>query len=202
MRAATPDDPPGRPPDGWLTLTEAAARTGHTREAIRQRVRRGSLRAVKGNDGVLRLDTRDLADMPPPDATAADQEADQGDAGSASTVATLADLVATVADLRTTADTTRMALDKSHTDHLADRGRAERAEAQVEAEAARVTVAEAREAEARACADQLERERDQARQEREDARIRAASAEGEARALREALEEARRPTWRRWLGVR
>ena len=32
--------------------------------------------------------------------------------------------------------------------------------------------------------------------------VRAASAEGEARALREALDDARRPVWRRWLGVR
>lgn len=40
-----------------------------------------------------------------------------------------------------------------------------------------------------------------ARQQREDARVRAASAEGEARALRGALAEARRPTWRRWLDL-
>lgn len=32
--------------------------------------------------------------------------------------------------------------------------------------------------------------------------VRAASAEGEARALREALDDARRPVWRRWLGIR
>ena len=32
--------------------------------------------------------------------------------------------------------------------------------------------------------------------------VRAALAEGEARALREALDDARRPVWRRWLGVR
>ena len=49
--------------------------------------------------------------------------------------------------------------------------------------------------------EQAERERDQARQEREDARVRAAGAEGEVRALREALEEARRPAWRRWFGA-
>ena len=42
---------------------------------------------------------------------------------------------------------------------------------------------------------QAERER-----EREEARIRAAAAEGEAKGLRLALEEARRPFWRRWLG--
>lgn len=41
---------------------------------------------------------------------------------------------------------------------------------------------------------------DQARQGREDARVRAARAEGQASALREALAEAQRPFWRRWLG--
>lgn len=48
----------------------------------------------------------------------------------------------------------------------------------------------------------IEQERDVIRQDREDARVRAATAEGEARALREALDDARRPAWRRWLGVR
>ena len=47
----------------------------------------------------------------------------------------------------------------------------------------------------------IEQERDAIRQDREDARVRAATAEGEARALREALAEARRPDWRRWLGL-
>ena len=32
--------------------------------------------------------------------------------------------------------------------------------------------------------------------------VRSAAAEGEARALREALDHARRPAWRRWLGLR
>ncbi len=42
---------------------------------------------------------------------------------------------------------------------------------------------------------------DQVTQDREAARIEAALAQGEARALREALAEARRPTWRKWLGL-
>lgn len=58
----------------------------------------------------------------------------------------------------------------------------------------RADQAEAREATTRT---QLE----QVTQEREAARIEAASAQGEARALREALAEARRPTWRKWLGL-
>lgn len=145
-----------------MTLTEAAARTGHTREAIRQRIRRGTLRAVKGNDGVLRIEARDLADLPPPDATTDGQ----GDANEATADAALAVLVETVADLRADLGHTRTALDAA----LADRGQAER--------------------------------------EREDARVRAAAAEGEAKALREALDEARatsadmrRPAWQRWLGI-
>jgi uncharacterized coiled-coil DUF342 family protein len=36
-------------------LTEAAKRTGLTVEAIRQRIKRGSLQAVKGNDRTLRV---------------------------------------------------------------------------------------------------------------------------------------------------
>ena len=43
-------------------------------------------------------------------------------------------------------------------------------------------------------------ERDAARAEREAAKVAAAAAEGEVKGLRLALEEARRPFWRRWLG--
>ena len=55
--------------------------------------------------------------------------------------------------------------------------------------------------------DRLRADRDQDRarlvqteQEREEARIGRAVAEAEVKGLREALEEARRPFWRRWLG--
>ena len=54
--------------------------------------------------------------------------------------------------------------------------------------------AEAQEVVARARSDQAERER-------EEARVRAAGAEGEAKVLREALVEARRPIWHRWFGL-
>ena len=49
--------------------------------------------------------------------------------------------------------------------------------------------------------DRAEADREAARteREREAAKVAAASAEGEARGLRLALEEARRPFWRRWL---
>ncbi len=46
----------------------------------------------------------------------------------------------------------------------------------------------------------LAAERDAARAEREAAKVAAATVEGEAKGLRLALEEARRPFWRRWLG--
>ena len=39
-----------------------------------------------------------------------------------------------------------------------------------------------------------------AREELADLAVRVAAAESEARGLREALTEARRPFWRRWLG--
>ena len=57
-------DDQGRPGNGpgWLTLTEAAARTGYSRDALRQRIRRGKLSASKGNDGQLRVQARDLGE--------------------------------------------------------------------------------------------------------------------------------------------
>ena len=143
---------PGQPPDGqWLTLTDAAARCGHTREALRQRVRRGNLRVIKGNDGRLRIHARDLTDLPPPDVSADDpgqtpdttRDAtgdDPGQHGDATVDATLDILAATLADLART----RTVLDVVQADHLADRGRAERAEAQAAAEARRADAAEAR----------------------------------------------------------
>lgn len=87
---------------------------------------------------------------------------------------------------------------------------------QVDALRARVTFldvrlsgAEARELEARTHADQMEGARNLATQDRERATAWAMSAESEARTLRAALAEAqaalaeaRRPAWRRWLGVR
>ena len=62
-------DNQGRPGDGpgLLTLTEAAARTGYSRDALRQRIRRGKLSASKGNDGQIRIHARDLGDLPPAD---------------------------------------------------------------------------------------------------------------------------------------
>ena len=66
----------------------------------------------------------------------------------------------------------------------------------------RLAMADAAAVELRDRISRVEQERDVFRQDREDARVRAATAEGETRALREALDDARRPAWRRWLGVR
>ncbi len=77
---------------------------------------------------------------------------------------------------------------------IRERQRADAAEAHA-------TRAEAGQAALQVRLEQVERDRDQARQEREAARVQAASADGEMRALREALAEARRPAWRRWLGL-
>lgn len=99
----------------------------------------------------------------------------------------------TVDDLRDDLERARTILDATLAAHLVDRGRAERAEAEAAAVAARLAVLEAAEAEARAIAEQRAAEL-------ATERIRAAVASEEAKGLREALAEARRPFWRRWLG--
>ncbi len=129
-------DDPGHPLDGWLTLTEAAARTGHTREALRQRVRRNTLPVIKGNDGILRVKAADLADLPPSD--------DTPDNPDATTVVALDILASTVADLRADLARMRTALDATHAERLGSHGRAERAEAQAVAATAQAAAAEAR----------------------------------------------------------
>ena len=130
----------GQPPDEWLTLTEAAAWTRHTREALRQRVRRETLPATKGNDGVLRVHLRDLADLPPPD----ESTADHGQLDDGATAVAVDVLAATVADLRADLGRTRTALDIANADRLAVHGHVVRADAIAAAEAKRADAAEAR----------------------------------------------------------
>ena len=177
------DDP--RPTiDNLLTLTDAAAHTGHTREALRQRVKRGSLQAVKGNDGQVRVHLRDLADLPAPDETGVDQ----GQPSNATADAALAVLVATVADLKADLGQARSTLNKVVADHLVSLGQAQER------------------------ADQAIAKRDQASQQCVEARERASLAELEVRLVREqlakaedraaedraALAKARLPFWERW----
>lgn len=132
----------------WPTLTEAAARSGYTREALRLRVRRRKLRAIKGNDGVVRLDPAGLEDLPPPELSGED---DQGRPEDGDRPETTDDQIMTLDVLRSALDRAlddlgqaRSALDRANDDRLVDRGRAERAEAWLEAERARVAGVEAR----------------------------------------------------------
>ena len=126
--------------EGWLTLTEAAARSGYSREALRLRVRRGKLKSSKGNDGTIRVLVSELVTLPPPEAPADDTADDQGDVQ----VAAIEVLRSTVDDLRSELNATRSALETARSDLLADRGRAERAGAEATAEKARAERAEAR----------------------------------------------------------
>ena len=48
-------DPPKTDLPAWFSLREAAAVLGCSYEAVRQRVKRGTLRSRKGNDGLLRV---------------------------------------------------------------------------------------------------------------------------------------------------
>ena len=118
----------------WPTLSEAAAQTGYSLEALRFRARRGKLRGIKGNDGVTRLDPAGLADLPPPEQSTDDP----GRSEEVEPQPTQDDLPTTLAVLRSSLDKAlddlgqaRSALDRSQEDRLVDRGRAERAEAKV-----------------------------------------------------------------------
>lgn len=130
------DNPKTTGAQPWLTLTEAAAKTGYSREALRLRVRRGKLKAQKGNDGTIRVDPAELATLQSSDVSTDDQEDVQD--------ITLDVLAAAMADLRTDLDRTRTALETAQSDRLVDRGRAERAEAEAIAERARAERGEAR----------------------------------------------------------
>jgi hypothetical protein len=157
-----------------LLLTEAAERTGLTVDALRKRIRRGKLETVKGNDGLVRvrLTTADMEALRLADSQPQPSQADESGR-------TIKALEAEAAALRE---------------------RAEKAERRAErAEGESATLREQVEFE-RERAGRAESERDAARVEREAAKVAAASAEGEAKGLRLALEEARRPFWRRWLG--
>ncbi len=154
-------------------LTEAAERTGLTVEAIRQRIKRGRLEAVKGNDGLLRVrlttaDLESIANRSPTGqlAPTATGQVDEDDRLTKALEAEAAALRERAAKAEGESATLREQVES-------ERGRAERAEARA----------------------------GQAEREREAARIAAAAAEGEAKGLREARAEARQPFWRRWLGL-
>jgi hypothetical protein len=76
----------------WLSLTEAAQRSGLSREAVRARARRGLVPSRKGNRG----DT--LVQLPAALLSGDDQGSGQGMSGAPSTLES--DLLAEVAELR------------------------------------------------------------------------------------------------------
>ena len=151
-------------------LTEAAERTGLTVEALRQRIKRGRLDAVKGNDGMLRvrLTTADLEAIRDRPTTGYVLPTETGQPADDRLIKALQDVTEARGEARALRERAETA-----------EQRAERAEAEAAVERARAL---------------------QAEREREEARVRAAAAEGEAKGLRDALAEARRPFWRRWLG--
>ncbi len=157
-------DQPGGEQGSVHTLADAARLTGLSVDALRQRIKRGKLEQVTGNDGLVRVR------LPMASLNAKRLDADvQADR--------------TLSDQVDDKDQTIKVLQ----DHLTS------LREQVVAKDAEILGLRDR-------VGRLEEERDIVRIEREDARIAAARAEGEATALREALAEARRPPWRRWLG--
>ncbi len=155
----------------WMSYAEAAQTLRVTPESLHRRMRRNGWARREGNDGKPRVAV-------PIDALRRfDPVPDVIQDGVPDNVPDERDR--TIAALEAKAAVLRDALGR-------ERERADQAEA-------RAGRAEQR-------ADQTEAERDAARSEREAAKVAAALAEGEARGLRLALEEARRPFWRRWLG--
>ncbi len=177
------------------TLAEASQLTGLSTEALRLRIKRGKLAAEKGNDGHprVRLTSADLEDFR--------RQFDQHQptltrqyGNKANALKVLGSGVDALREqLERERDAARLAVAKAEVESATlrdrieyERERADRAEA--EREVARTEAAAER---ARAAL---------AEPEREATKVAAAAAEGEAKGLRLALEEARRPFWRRWLG--
>jgi hypothetical protein len=231
----------------WLSLREAAAVLGCSYEAVRQRVKRGTLRSRKGNDGLLRvLVETDLVqgDTPPTHhkvsaTTDTPPKADpQGDTRE------LVDLLVRlinrveVDQVARAAEAERLINENNHLQAERDRlaadlaeerlnraevagklGQAESESAAYRREAERLAedlaIAHAETASARIAADHDRRHSkqllDELREERRDiatdltrAQADLAAAEDERRReverLRAALEDARRPWWRRLMG--
>ncbi len=83
----------------WLTLSEAAERTGHDREALRSRARRGHIPKRVGNRGEWLVQVP--ADLETVDDRGGDQGLDRGATVEATTLrAVVADLTAEVGELR------------------------------------------------------------------------------------------------------
>jgi DNA repair exonuclease SbcCD ATPase subunit len=171
-------------------LAEAAALTGLSVEALRLRIRRGKLAAERGNDGRprVRLTTADLEEF----RQSVDQQKPTLTEPESGLSSALAQVVGAVGVLRERAERAE-ALAEQRADELAAvRERLGRAESDATRERERADQATAR---AEAMAALAERRADELRQ----AETKLARAEGELTGLRAAL--ARRPAWRRWLGL-
>lgn len=170
--------------DGDLVLTyaEAAARTGLSVEALRQRAKRRRIRATKGNDGLIRvrLSPDEI------DRLATGQPVGQS-------VGRLVGRLVTDQSDGTRPQAADTALEDA-------RVRAAGAEGEVAALRVQVAYLADREQEARTLAERRSDELARERRELTAALVRTAMAETEARGLREALELAQRPAWRRWWG--
>ena len=171
-------------PSSLHLLTEAAERTGLTVDALRKRIRRGKLETVKGNDGLVRvrLTTADMEALRLAEGQTGQPKPSQPDESGR-----------TIAALEAERDAARLAAAKAEGESATLREQVESERQHADRAAAERETARAEAAAERARAAQAERER-------EVARIAAAAAEGRAEGLRLALEEARRPFWRRWLG--
>ena len=158
-----------------LGIMEAAVRLGVSTDTIRRRVRKGELPAIRDNTGQWRLDLPDDA------APIAPRQPVQASLAPATLPLAPIPMQVAYADI---ADALR---------------------AQVEDLQARLDRAEAREATAREVADRQGRELTaavaRAAIAEADARGAREAAAVEVRLVREALAEARRPAWRRWLGL-
>jgi len=164
--------------DGTYTLAEASRLTGLSVEALRQRMRRGKIERVRGgNDGLtrVRLSAADLLDI--------QQSAHPHER---STVQ-LSNEEASDRSVQAELAVVQEALTR-------EQGRADAAEKRAEAERQRADAAVAL----------ADKRAEELRHQGE----RAARAEGEISGLRVALEradaalnEARKPAWRRWLGL-
>ena len=168
-----------------IGITETAARLGVSVDSIRRRIRKGELAAERDNRGQWWIELADNA------APAVPMQSVDDRIGSASIAPAQLPMQmpmqpppsdprdATIEALKGEVSTLREALAR---------------------ERDRVDVVRLEGQEARERTDRVMAGRDQVLQEREDARVRAAAAEGELKAVREALAEAQRPAWRRLLG--
>jgi excisionase family DNA binding protein len=158
-----------------LGIMEAAIRLGVSTDTIRRRVRKGELPAIRDNHGQWRLDL--------PDDAAPGVPMQPGGSGPVSATLpsvhiAMQDAYAAVAGaLRLQVADLQTRLDQAEAREAEVRGLAERQGRELTAAVARASIAEGA-----------------ARGAREAAAV-------EVRVVRELLAEARRPAWRRWLGL-